>query len=292
MVDFLKYSKLYFIFSGILILCSIIFLITWGLKAGIDFTGGSVIEVEFKNQRPSIEELEDALLKEIGNDFTLQEVGENGIILKSKEIPEETHQKIIEILGVKGELEEKRFETLGPAIGSELQKSTIIAIVLSSISIIIYIAFAFRRVSRPVSSWQYSIAAIIALLHDILITCGVFAFLGKFFNIEIDIPFVAALLTILGYSINDTIVVFDRCRENLFKTNGEFKEILNNSLNETLARSFFASFTTLFPLFAMLFFGGESLFSFVLALIIGISFGAYSSIFIATPLILKFAKQS
>jgi preprotein translocase subunit SecF len=290
-MDFIRYSKLYFIFSGILILISIVFLSLWGLKIGIDFTGGSLLEVEFQNQTPSVGELREALSKEIEGDFTLQEVGDKGVILRTKEISEENHQKMMETLRSQGEVEEKRFEMIGPVIGGELQKNTIVAIMLAFVFITIYIAVAFHRISRVVPSWQYSIAALIALFHDILITCGVFVFLGKFFNIEVNVPFAAALLTILGYSINDTIVIFDRCRENLIKGGGDFKEILNKSLMETIPRSLFTSLTTLIVLFAILFWGGETLFSFVLTLIIGIILGTYSSIFIATPLLFKFSKE-
>lgn len=292
MIDFLKYSNIYFIFSGILIVCSIVFLAMWGLKTGIDFTGGSLLEVEFKNQRLGVNELKDVLSQEIEGSFILQEVGDKGIILKAQEMSEETHQKIIKALKEKGDLEEKKFETVGPVVSGELQKSTIIAIILSSIAITIYITVAFRKISGPVSSWKYSVAAIIALIHDILITCGIFAVLGKFSNIEVNIPFVAALLTILGYSINDTIVVFDRCRENLNKSNDNFKEILNRSLNETMARSLFTSLTVLLCLFAVLIWGGEAIFSFVLALIIGIALGTYSSVFITVTLVAKFAKST
>lgn len=290
-MDFIKHSKIYFIFSGILILISIVFLSLWGLKIGIDFTGGSLLEVEFQNQTPSVGELREALSKEIEGDFTLQEVGDKGVILRTKEISEENHQKMMETLRSQGEVEEKRFEMIGPVIGGELQKNTIVAIMLAFVFITIYIAVAFHRISRVVPSWQYSIAALIALFHDILITCGVFVFLGKFFNIEVNVPFAAALLTILGYSINDTIVIFDRCRENLIKGGGDFKEILNKSLMETIPRSLFTSLTTLIVLFAILFWGGETLFSFVLTLIIGIILGTYSSIFIATPLLFKFSKE-
>lgn len=292
-MNFIRYSNLYFTFSGILVLTSIIALSLWGLKFGIDFTGGNVLEVEFQNQTPQISDLKETLSKEIGSDFTLQQVGENGIVLRAKEISEEQHQKILTIFKAKGNFEEKRFEMISSSIGNEFKKNTIIAVIVACIAITFYIALAFRHISGPASSWNYSVSAIIALCHDILIVCGVFAFLGRFANIEVGIPFVAALLTILGYSINDTIVVFDRCRENLNKGRGgeDFKDVLNISLNGTIARSIFTSLTVLLALFAILFWGGETLFSFVLTLIIGVALGTYSSIFIATVLLYKFAKK-
>ncbi|MCD6094913.1 protein translocase subunit SecF [bacterium] len=291
MTDFIKYSRLYFAFSGILILASIVFLSLWGLRFGIDFTGGTLLEVEFIKERPAISDLRKTISEKIQSDFTLQEVGEKGVILRAKEISEETHQKIIESLGGEEKVREKRFEMIGPSIGRELKKEAITALAFGFLFIIVYIAFAFRRVSRPVSSFKYGLAALIALFHDILITCGIFAFLGRFFNIEVNTPFAAALLTILGYSINDTIVVFDRCRENLIKSEGGFKEILNRSLSQSIARSLFTSLSTLLVLFAVLLWGGETLFSFSLALIVGIILGTYSSIFIAAPILFRFYKK-
>lgn len=291
-MDFIRYSNIYFIFSGILILASIAAFFTVGLKPGIDFIGGNLLEVEFKNQPPLVEELRKDLSGIIKGDFNLQETGENGIVLRAKEISDQEHQEILEIFKTKGgDFEEKKFEMISSVVGNEFKNNTIIAIILSCIAIMIYIALAFRHASRLISSWQYSVAAVIALLHNVLITCGVFVFLGKFINLEINIPFVAALLTVIGYSINDTIVIFDRCRENLNRGGDDLQKILNRSLTETIARSIFVSFTTLLTLFAILFWGGETLFPFVLTLIVGIATGTYSSIFIATPLLYKFANR-
>ena len=290
-MDFIRHSKLYFIISGMLIVASVVFLFVWGLKFGIDFTGGSLLEADFTGSRPAIGEMRETISKEIEGDFTLQETGEKGIVLRAKEISNEQHQKIIEVLGGKEEIKEKRFEMIGPVIGGELKKDTIVAILLAFVFIAFYVAWAFRKVSKPVSSFKYGIAALVALFHDILITCGVFVLLGKFLGMEVNVPFAAALLTILGYSINDTIVVFDRSRENLIRRAGEFKDILNRSLSSVIARSLFTSLTTLLVLFAILFFGGATLSSFVLALIIGIALGTYSSIFVATPLLFWFSKR-
>lgn len=290
--DFLKYSKLYFIFSGTLVLLSIVFLFTWGLKWGIDFTGGALLEMEFSQNRSVVSDLRKTISEVLTSDFTLQEVGEKGIVLRSKDIPDDKRPQIIEALGGEDKVKEIRFEMVGSVIGDELKKDTAVALIVGLIFIALYIAMAFKQVSRPVSSFKYGLAALIALFHDILITCGAFVVLGKFFNVEVNVPFAAALLTILGYSINDTIVVFDRCRENLIKASGEFKDILNKSLSQTLARSLFTSLTTLLPLFAILFLGGETIRSFVLALVIGIGFGTYSSIFVATVLVFKFSKIS
>ncbi len=192
---------------------------------------------------------------------------------------------------VKKTFEEIRFEAIGPTIGKELRQKTYWALVLIITAIVVYIAWAFRKVSKPVTSWKYGTVTIVALLHDIIIPVGIFSLLGRLYNIEVNAPFVAALLTILGYSVNDTIVVFDRIRENLLKHyDGDFDEIVESSIRQTLVRSFNTSITTLLSLIAIFFFGGESIRDFVLALIIGVVSGTYSSIFIASPLLVTWRR--
>ncbi len=284
MIKFLKYSKFYLIFSGILILLSIYLIFGWGLKFGVDFTGGSLLEIEFKEKRPAIENLRAEIKEVFKSDFSLQEAGEKGIIIRAKNISEKEHQDILDKLG-KDKIVERRFEMIGSIVGNELRKNTAIAVIAACILITFYVASAFRRVSRPVSAWQYGIAAILALIHDVLITTGAFALFGKLWQMEVNVPFVAAILTILGYSVSDTIIVFDKCRENLLKFEGDYKKIMDISLNEILVRCLFTSFTTLLPLFSMIFLGGQTLLPFVLTLTVGIIVGSYSSIFIAPPLV-------
>ncbi|MBL7150259.1 MAG: protein translocase subunit SecF [Candidatus Pacebacteria bacterium] len=291
MINFLKYTKVYYIFSGVLILASLVCLIIFGLKPGIDFTGGSILEVEYKQERPSNKIIREKLADIDLGKIHVQPTGEEGVILRMKDINEDTHQEVLQKLRENNEVEEKRFQAIGPAIGSELKKTTKIVIIFSLLAIVLYIAFAFRRISRPVKSWQYGIAALLALFHDVLIPLGVFSVLGKIYGIQITIPVVVALLTVLGYSINDTVVVFDRIRENLWKITGiSFEETVNKSLNQTLVRSINTSLTTLFVLVAIFFFGGETLKYFSLALIIGVFCGVYSSIFIASPLLVSWSK--
>jgi len=286
--DFIKYRKIYYILSGVLIFGSLISLFVFGLKLGIDFTGGSILEIDFQQTRMSNQEIETKLDQFNLGEITIQPTGEKGVIIKMKEIDEETHQKILKSLeGV----EERYFERIGPTIGHELKQKTGFAIILALFAIAGYIAFAFRKISRPVASWQYGVATLVALFHDLLIPLGVFAYLGKFYNAEITIPIVAALLTVLGFSVHDTIVIFDRIRENLLKRFSQsFEETVNWSLNQTLVRSINTVLTVLFVLFAIYFFGGETLKHFSLALIIGIISGAYSSIFIASPLTVSWLK--
>ena len=282
MFRFTKYRLIYFIFSAILILASIGVLIIFGLKPGIDFTGGSIMEIEYLNERPANQEI----LKKLA-DFNLGEVyiqptEEKGVILRMKDINEETHQQILKKLG---EVEEKRFESIGPTIGRELKRKTKVVIALALLSMVFYIALAFRRIQRPLRSFEFGIASVIALFHDILFPLGVFGILGKFYGVEISIPVITALLAVLGYSINNTVVVFDRIRENLLRRGEGFDEIVDRSLNQTLSRQINTSLTTLFVSLAIFFFGGETLKYFALTLILGISAGTYSSIFLAGPLL-------
>jgi preprotein translocase subunit SecF len=221
---------------------------------------------------------------------------DGSFILRFQENSEEKHQAILSELNKiaeegAGTAEELRFDSIGPSIGKELKSKSFNAIIIVLIIIIAYIAFAFRKISRPVASWKYGMAAIVALAHDILITLGVFAVLGEYWGVEINTPFVAALLTILGYSINDTIVVFDRIRENLPRSEEDFEGTVNISVNQTLARSVNTSLTVLFVLFAILFWGGSTIRDFVLALTIGVFVGTYSSIFVASPVLVVWEKM-
>ena len=241
------------------------------------------MQVEFSGQVPSNETIKGSLADLNLGEVIIQPTGGSGMILRFKHIDEPTHQEILKKLeGAR----EQSFEAIGPTIGKEMTRKTQIAIIIALLAIASYVAFAFRRLSHPAKSWQYGVSTLISLFHDVLIPLGVFAILGKLYNVEIDIPFIAALLTILGFSVHDTIVVFDRIRENLLKrTSLSFEDSVNQSLNQTLVRSINTVLTVLFTLFAIYFFGGETLKYFALALIVGIISGAYSSIFIASPLI-------
>lgn len=291
--SFTKYSIGYYIFSGVLIAASIAALVVFGLKFGIEFAGGSNIEVEFANQRPSREEISKVLEAFNLGEIMFQPVGEKGAVLRFQGIDENTHQQIVTKLNELSSMQEKSFQYIGPSVGKDLRNKTIIAILLALLTITIYIAFAFTKVSRPVASWKYGVTSLLALAHDIIIPLGVFSVLGRFYHAEITIPIVAALLTILGFSVHDTIVIFDRIRENILrKGTGEFSETVNASLNQTVGRSVSTVATVLLVMFALFFFGGATLKWFSLALIIGVTAGAYSSIFIAGPLLVTWQKIS
>lgn len=289
-----KYRHIWYSFSAVLILASLIGIGGYGIKQGIDFTGGSILAVRFE-QRPSIADT-DAALREAVQDLgsvVIQPAGESDIQIRTKALNEDEHAAVIEKLSQSfGTSTELRFDAIGPVIGKELRTKSLQGLVVTLLLILAYVAWAFRKVSGVVKSWQYGAVTIIAAFHDIIIPLGVFAFLGHYYGVEIGTPFVAAILTILGYSITDTIVVLDRVRENLRTREGSFAEIVEASIQQTMLRSFNTSVTTLLALVAIYLFGGSSLRDFTLTLIIGIAAGTYSSIFIASPLLVTMDKFS
>ncbi len=286
--------KITYIISGTLSLLSILSLFVWGLKPGIDFTGGSLMEIEYKNARPANNQILDALRSTGILNATVQPSGEKADILRFRDIDEKTHQDILESLKKLGDLDQKQFNSIGPTIGNELKKNSAWAIAIVLIMIVAYISWAFRKVSRPISSWKYGVAAIIALIHDVSIPVGVFSVLGHFYGVEVDTLFVTALLTILGFSVHDTIVVFDRIRENLNKLGSRenFESIVEKSIRNTITRSINTSLTVLLVMSALYLFGGASTKFFSLALLIGVFCGTYSSIFIASALLVTSYKMS
>lgn len=287
--------KIFLSISSLAVVASILALIFWGLNFGIDFTGGSLMEVEFKNYQPTMTEISDSLKDNNLHNLVIQPT-ENSTILRFKENTEDIHQAVTAKL--KGLIKDKpgasfkelQFDSVGPSIGQELKSKSFNATAIVFVMIIIYISWAFSKVSKPVASWKYGVAAIIALVHDILFILGVFSFLGHFYGIEVNTPFIAAVLTVLGYSVSDTIIVFDRIRENLPKSHEDFENTVNRSVNQTLTRSINTSFSAILALLAILFFGGSTIKDFALALAIGIFIGTYSSIFIASPVLVVWEK--
>jgi len=288
MYNIISKTKYTYIFSIVLTIASLISVAVWGLKLGIDFTGGTLMEIQFSQNVPSSQELSDVLGGLDLKGLTIQPAGNNSMIIRYSSESDEINQAAFDkIFSKYQDAKELRIDFFNSSVSKELKNKSLWAIFMAIVGIMAYIAWAFRKVSRPVASWKYGLGAVIALVHDILITIGVFSVLGHFIGIEVGIPFIAALLTILGFSVHDTIVVYDRTRENLLRSSSKelFPEIVNRSLNETLVRSINTSLTVLITLLAIFIFGGDSIKDFSLALIIGISFGTYSSIFIASGLL-------
>lgn len=298
----IKHRKIFYSFSAIIILASLASLLVWGLKFGIDFTGGSLLEVSYESNVPAVAEVT-AALKDSGiTNASIRPTGDSGYLVRTPFLSPDEHSRVKDTLAFGGTrvFEEKRFDSIGPSIGSELSTRALYAIFTVLFAITLFIAFAFRKVSNPagpeqgrgVSSWKYGLVALAALAHDVIVPTGVFAILGAFFGAEVDTLFVTALLVVLGFSVHDTIVVFDRVRENLRKNQEQnakepFEEVVGRSVTQTMARSINTSLTTVFVLATLYFLGPESIRWFSLTLIIGIVAGTYSSIFLGSPLLVS-----
>ncbi len=292
MVDLMSKKWLYFALSTVLIIPGLVSLFLFGLRLGVDFTGGALLEYRFE--------------KDISKDELRQVVGENGTevstvtnsgpntyIIKTKPINQEKINQIkISLQKKYSQVTEERIENIGPTIGKETTKNAFIAVIVASVMIVLYLSIAFRKLPKPASSWRFGITAVLALLHDVLLVVGVFSILGHFLGVEIDVLFVTALLTVIGFSVHDTIVVFDRIRENFPKhLSKKFTEVANISITQTIGRSLNTSLTVVFVLLAMLLFGGESIKWFIVALLVGIISGTYSSIFNATALLVLWEEK-
>lgn len=288
--------KIFYSISIALVALSLAAIAVWGLRPGLDFTGGTLIEVEYTENVPGQEEVA-GVLRGMDPEVSVRpsrNEGREGFIIRMKVLDAEGRNEVLDALSFDGtrKVEEKTFASIGPVLGAEAIKKSFTSIVLVILGIVLYITFAFRKVSEPVSSWKYGLVAIAALVHDVLIPAGVFAVLGKFAGYEVDTLFVTALLVILGFSVHDTIVVFDRVRENLKNRPAKkpFSEIVGESVSQTFTRSINTSLTTLIALVVLYFVGGEVTEHFSLALIIGIAAGTYSSIFIGSPLLVTIEK--
>jgi len=291
MFNILKYYKLWFTISGLILAFGILSLSLFGLKLGIDFRGGALTELKFDNAY-DLEKVRGVLSQQQIGNYQLQTSENNNLLIKTETLTQEQHDKMEQLLRTEvGEFKELRYDSIGPVVGQELKKNAIYQLLLVSFGIVLYIGYAFRKVAKPVTAWRFGWSAVIALLHDLLFVLGVFSLLGHFRGVEVDSLFVTAMLTVLGFSVHDTIVVFDRIRENLkvyADKNIEF--VVNHSIAQTIVRSLNTSLTVLFVLLALLLFGGETIKYFVLALFIGVIVGTYSSIFIASPILVLWQK--
>jgi preprotein translocase subunit SecF len=281
----IKYKKIFFAIALLLVGGSIAIMAVKGFRMGVDFTGGSVLEVSY-DVRPSVELVKGHVLP-LRPDAQIQEVGTQDLMIRTEPIDQAQKEVLLSALSFDGsQATEKRFNTIGPSVGKELRSKAILSVIIMSLVIILFIAFAFRKVSKPISSWTYGLIAIVVLIHDVVIPAGFFSLLG----LQVDTLFVVGLLTILGVSINDTIVVFDRIRENLHvnevgRVKEDFSYVVGKSLSQTFVRSIMTSVTVLIALAALYLFGPEATHSLAIAMFLGMFFGTYSSIFLASPLL-------
>lgn len=286
-MNIIQNKKIYLIIAGALVLASIASILIFGFRQGIDFVGGTLWQIKIDGAK---EELQAVL----PNAIITSQSSTDSFLVRLNEISELEHQQLLNNLTEKfANVEELSFESIGPSIGRELRQKSITAFILVLLAISLYIAFAFRKVSRPVSSWKYGLITLITLFHDAIIPLGIFSFLGYLINVEIDTTFVVAILVVIGYSVHDTIVVFDRIRENLkLQKSGkyDFDELVNRGVNQTITRSINTSLTLILVLVAMYFWGAASLQYFILAILIGTVMGTYSSIFVASPLLTLWKK--
>lgn len=304
-MNIVKTKMIWIIFSVTLMIFSIFFIFSYKLPMGIDFSGGTELEFQVKSNEPkyAVEEkiksadVKNINLRDLGQTNQTDQQGSGGewksYSLKSEELNNEQGRVVAETIGELGEYKEVRRETVGPAVSKDLTKKAIIAVILASIMIIIYIAWSFRLVPKPANSWRFGTTAVVALLHDLLITTGAMALYGHFYGFEIDSLFITAMLTIMGFSVHDTIVVFDRLRENLKQSPSlEFEINANNAIVQTISRSLNTSLTVIITLLALFLLGGESIHRFTLTLLVGITIGTYSSIFVATILLVFWQQWS
>jgi preprotein translocase subunit SecF len=284
----IKYKKIFLLSGLVLVLLASLFIGVKGLTPSIEFTGGSLTQVAYPEGRPELPIIETRTEDAGFESFVIQPVNENEVMVRTKDLVEEERVALLEALNIDGTMEEVSFTSVGPSIGKELQTKATVAIIVVSIVMILFIAYTFREVAKPVSSWKYGFVAIVTLVHDVALATGMFVLLGG----EMDALFVVALLTILGLSINDTIVIFDRIRENIrinMANNNQtpFGQVVGKSLEQSYTRSINTSVATIIVLLALVFFGPESTKMFALTLTFGMFFGTYSSIFLASPLLVQ-----
>jgi len=284
MFNIIKTKKYWFIFSGILTVLSIVSISVFGLRLGIDYTGGSILKISSSSADKS-EIVQKELQENNISNYQIKPAGSDELIIKTAFLDKDAYQKISSKLAADlGNYKEISYDTIGPTVGKDLENKSILAVILSSLGIILYIAYAFRRLPRPLSSWKFGVSAVIALIHDLLITTGFVSILSHFFSwMEVDVLFITALLTIMGFSVHDTIVVYDRLRENFIRNpHQSIEKTAQNSVNQTIARSINTSLSTVLVLVALIILGSGSILHFTLTLAFGIVIGTYSSIFIAT----------
>lgn len=283
-------------FSLVMVLLSVILVGTLGLKQGIDLRGGTQWEIKFASSTVTGDSVKTVLAKlSTDKDYSVRELSDGSFVLRIKSLDETQHTQYKIALSALGDFKEQNFSSIGPTIGIELRNRSVKAILFVLIGISLYIAYAFRKVSKPISSWKYGFATLISLFHDVIIPTGFLALLGWWKGVEMDTNFIVALLVVMGFSVHDTIVVFDRIRENLLTHRGKgstLADIINMSVRETFVRSINTTLTLIIVLVALLILGPSSLFYFVLTILVGTVFGTYSSIFLASPILYLWGRNN
>jgi preprotein translocase subunit SecF len=282
-----------FVIAGALVLVSAAAIAVWGLKPGIDLEGGSLVQISYAGQVPAVSQIEAAGAPLNLGEVRVQPAGESAYIIRTRALTNDEKNAFEHALGTLGAMHEDQYSEIGPTIGAELVSKAWIAVALVLACIVAFIAFAFRTVSKPVSSWKYGLVTILTLLFDILVPVGLFAILGHIVGAEVDSLFIVALLTITGISINDKIVVFDRVRENLLRAHGravDFGSVVDASVRQTLARSINTSLTVVIVLVSLYLWGPSTTKVFALTLTAGMIVGTYSSIFLASPLLVAWER--
>ncbi|MEK7608538.1 MAG: protein translocase subunit SecF [Patescibacteria group bacterium] len=286
--------RVFLAISAILIVASIAAVAFFGFREGVDFKGGTMWQ--FRTGDGDINKAQEVLTAEFkGTEVKLSYASDGSVLARFPEIGEADHQRALAALQARfPAFEELSFQSIGPSVGAALRNRSLLAIVLVLIGISLYIAFAFRKVYQPISSWKYGFVTLFSLFHDVAIPAGLLSVLGRYEGVEVDSNFVVALLVVMGFSVHDTIVVFDRIRENLLKDRGreDFSDVVNTSINQTLARSINTSLTLILVLLALYFAGPASLEFFILTLLVGVTTGVYSSIFVASPLLVVWQRLS
>lgn len=290
-----RFQNYFLLVPVVLTLASILAIAVWGLRPGIDLAGGSLLRVEYAAERPALTELQASVNNLSLGGVLLQPSGDNGYILRQRALSADEKNSLSETIGSYGEFTEVQYSSIGPSIGAELVQKAWWAVGLVILSIVTYIAFAFRHTSKPVSSWKYGLVSIAGLAHDVLVPIGLFAFLGFTRGAEVGTLFIVAILTVLGVSINGSIVIFDRIRENLRlneekRNNEAYADVVWKSVSQTLGRTINTSLTLLIMLVTLVILGPESTKDFALTLTVGMVVGTYSSIFLAAPLLVLIEK--
>ena len=295
-MSIIRYRNFFFALAALITGAAIAAIAYFGMPLSIEFTGGSLVEVAYEGERPDLTTIKEQVDAAGFEETVVRESGESGVLLKTHTLSPEEHTRLLIALDMgAGTTTELRFNSIGPSLGAELMSKAFWALGAVILAIVLYIAWAFRKTSRPVSSWVYGATVVLILLHDVIVSAGFYAGWAHFTGAQVDSLFVVAILAILGYSVNDTIVIFDRVRENL-RHNEElnvaepFEEVVGRSVRETLTRSINTSVTTSLALVALLIVGSPATFNFALVLLVGVIVGTYSSILVAAPLIVPLAK--